>query len=69
MQNSNINFGGNHPPYRSALVKTLDWSVETLGRECFIWAVHSFIQNRVTSENLTDAISGCCELTIFKFNI
>jgi hypothetical protein len=32
----------------------------------FDWALHSFIKTRVASENMTDIIPGCRELTNFK---
>ena len=54
--------------FRSPLTKTLDWSIEMLGRECYstAWALHKFIKTRVATETMTDIIPGCGELTNFK---
>jgi hypothetical protein len=42
--------------FRSPLTKTLDWSIEMLGRECYstAWALHKFIKTRVATETMTD---------------
>ncbi len=43
--------------FRSSLMKTLDWSVETLGPEIwmhFDWALHLSLQNQSSERNMTD---------------